>query len=237
MTRALLKVALKRCVSLNVLTTVQLARQTWIALSLSHQTLRLGIPVLSLFIYLFFPSSFHLSSRVCPFLSVLYLLLPSPSLVFFIFYTELNPTFLHTLIHSVHLPVWSFASSHHASITDCWALRHTAHTNSVLHQNLMLNINYKILQMASYWTDECFDFESELGTLLVFYLWCLLFLCARVCSPPFWRWGATRFLTPRTCLCWPDVNQLVPRLFSLAEYGSAGERSRRAKKRNIGRYT
>ncbi|KAF3688432.1 Protein unc-80 -like protein [Channa argus] len=35
------------------------------------------------------------------------------------------------------------------------------------------------------------------------------------------RWGATSFVTSRTCLCWPDVNQLVPRLFSLAEYGSA----------------
>lgn len=49
--------------------------------------------------------------------------------------------------------------------------------------------------------------------------------------------GATSFLKPRACVCWPDVNQPVPRLFSLAEYGSAGERSRRAKKRNIGRYT
>ena len=65
-------------------------------------------------------------------------------------------------------------------------------------------------------------------------------MCVCVCvsgPPPSGGGGASSSLTPHTCLCWPDVNQLVPRLFSLAEYGSAGERSRRAKKRNIGRYT
>lgn len=59
-------------------------------------------------------------------------------------------------------------------------------------------------------------------------------VCASRGSPPPGGGVPTSSLT---CLCWPDVNQLVPRLFSLAEYGSAGERSRRAKKRNIGRYT
>lgn len=47
-------------------------------------------------------------------------------------------------------------------------------------KNLMLKINCKILQMASYWTDECFDFESEQGTLLVL-IFGVCFFCVRVC--------------------------------------------------------
>lgn len=98
---------------------------------------------------------------------------------------------------------------------------------------------------------------SAVGKLLkrwVFYWWkvtrapCLSFFLLCVCVFYFWLvcilgsppggGGVPRpFWDHLTCLCWPDVNQLVPRLFSLAEYGSAGERSRRAKKRNIGRYT
>lgn len=73
------------------------------------------------------------------------------------------------------------------------------------------------------------------GTFVSFFCACVS-VCVRVRLPD-GGGGATSFLTPHTCLCWPDVDQLVPCLFSLAEYGSAGERSRRAKKRNIGRYT
>lgn len=48
-----------------------------------------------------------------------------------------------------------------------------------------------------------------------------------------WSFPDTTYMS---VLAWCQ-SQPVPRLFSLAEYGSAGERSRRAKKRNIGRYT
>ena len=107
--------------------------------------------------------------------------------------------------------------------------------------------HYDTVQLASYWTDECFlKLWKWTGHLVWFFWYCVLcgVLFLRVCSlsaspvrlhhgggvpRPFWHRAHV--------LCWPDVNQPVPRLFSLAEYGSAGERSRRAKKRNIGRYT
>lgn len=79
------------------------------------------------------------------------------------------------------------------------------------------------------------------GHLLLLYD-CLF--CVRVCVFDMY-WGSTSSFPPGEVMgggvarpCWPDCQSTcVPRLFSLAEYGSAGERSRRAKKRNIGRYT
>lgn len=154
----------------------------------------------------------------------------------------------YSLIHSVHLPIGSFS---HCIAALTVAMRHNEHASfPVLHWNFEVfctwycHLVQNTPQLASCWSNECFVDGKWPGHLVRIFLFYFIFLCAfyfwLVCilgSPPGGGGVPRLFWDHLTCLCWPDVNQLVPRLFSLAEYGSAGERSRRAKKRNIGRYT
>lgn len=183
------------------------------------------------------PSSFH-SSPLClrPFLSsssfFLLLLLASILPLFsVIHFDELKKKILSylpdSLIHSVHLPIQSFFPI--TSLLNrrlyCWALRHIVHANSVLHWAFEACCHYDTVQLASYWTDECFlKLWKWTGHLVWFLLvlcvmWCVIF--ARVqsecvsSSPPSRRRGATSFLTPRTCLvlAWCQ-STFAPPLFS-----------------------
>ncbi len=58
--------------------------------------------------------------------------------------------------------------------------------------------------------------------------------CASVRGCVFWNELVFPDLRVHVCA---GLTPMLPTIFSLAEYGSAGERSRRANKRNIGRYT
>ncbi len=165
--------------------------------AVSPHTSTLHSSTISVYISVFsLPPSTCLRSSLSLFVVVL--LLPS-SFFFSIHSSEPNPSSPYSSIlytcQSKALPITSLLNRW----LYCWALRHIVHANSVLHWNsrYFLHGNCKNVQLASYWTDECFNSESEQGTLFSFLVCVCMCVCVwqSVCvrleftSSP--RWGVT----------------------------------------------
>lgn len=218
--------------------------QSWIAQLLSHPALRLCIPALSMFMYMSLPflptlvsacpivfSRFHLPSLSSS-SSVSGML---PSLLTHPFCTLANPKLCPLHLCSISGFITEHWDASYMLIQFCIETeKYFAHDNE--HNCTKQNS----VQLASAELMSVFlILKVNRAPRLVFWCVCCFRTWQSVCMHL--KFGLCLevgcHLTSRTCLWWPDVNQPVPRLFSLPEYGSAGERSRRAKKRNIGRYT